>query len=178
MSSCDSAGSPRKRIKLSAEMQTATEPISIEPIPSEAIPTSLSHDDRAAHIAKEGEVGITDFVSTSTPGFSGVLKKRYTDFLVNEILPNGKVVHLQSVGSAAVSQLDGESQRVVTAEETGTEASVSGVPDPSAMISLPATTKESPQANNGKTEHPEEGRPVRPAGLDLAFKLTHAPGFC
>jgi len=140
--------------------------------------------DQAAHIAKEAEVGITDFVSTSTPGFSGILKKRYTDFLVNEILPNGKVVHLQSVGSAAARQSDGESQTAVTAEKHGTGVSVSDLSDPSAVTSLPATTNESSTADNGKTERPEDllvveggSCPVRPADLDLALKLTHFTRF-
>jgi hypothetical protein len=177
MSSCDSAGSPRKRLKLSSEMQTTTEPTSTASTQAEAISIMLSHD-RAAHIAKEAEVGITDFVSTSTPGFSGVLKKRYTDFLVNEILPNGKVVHLQSVGNAAVRQSDGESQTAVANEKYGAEASLSGVSGPSAIISPPTTTNECSKANNGKTEHPEElvvaegSRPVRPADLALVFKMT------
>ncbi|KAK2628542.1 hypothetical protein QTJ16_001645 [Diplocarpon rosae] len=54
---------------------------------------------------KELEVGIKCFVNEQNPGFGGVLKQRcasvyflhtllYTDFLVNEIEPNGTVVHL------------------------------------------------------------------------------------
>ncbi|KAI5310344.1 hypothetical protein KEM55_008170 [Ascosphaera atra] len=45
---------------------------------------------------REAEVGITTFVSPELPGFEGVLKKRYTDFLVNEIVPSGEVLHLKS----------------------------------------------------------------------------------
>lgn len=58
------------------------------------ISTSESADE---HSNKEKACGITEFVSSSVPGFSGVLKKRYTDFLVNEILPSGEVVHLTSL---------------------------------------------------------------------------------
>ena len=47
--------------------------------------------------AKEREVGIIAFVGDSRSVFRGILKKRYTDFLVNEILPDGKVLHLRSV---------------------------------------------------------------------------------
>lgn len=62
---------------------------------------------------KEAACGITEFVSPELLGFSGILKKRYdfrivlfstlpnlhryTDFLVNEILPSGEVVHLDSL---------------------------------------------------------------------------------
>ena len=62
---------------------------------------------------KETACGITEFVSPELLGFSGILKKRYdfrivfmrtlanlnryTDFLVNEILPSGEVIHLDSL---------------------------------------------------------------------------------
>ena len=62
---------------------------------------------------KEAACGITEFVSPELLGFSGILKKRYdfrivfiptltnlhryTDFLVNEILPSGEVVHLDNL---------------------------------------------------------------------------------
>ncbi|RPA86395.1 tRNA pseudouridine synthase D [Ascobolus immersus RN42] len=42
----------------------------------------------------EHRVGITEFLSPNVKGFSGILKQRYSDFLVNEIEPNGNVVHL------------------------------------------------------------------------------------
>ncbi|KAF2726340.1 tRNA pseudouridine synthase D [Polychaeton citri CBS 116435] len=49
----------------------------------------------AASVAdQEHAVGITIFTSPGAPGFSGVLKQRYTDFLVNEVLPSGTVCHL------------------------------------------------------------------------------------
>ena len=68
-------------------------------------------DDR---YSKESACGITEFVSPDLLGFSGILKKRfvfsiatidvslshmhrYTDFLVNEILPSGEVVHLDNL---------------------------------------------------------------------------------
>ena len=63
--------------------------------------------------SKEAACGITEFVSPDLLGFSGILKKRYafsilnlnnrsntnryTDFLVNEILPSGAVVHLDNL---------------------------------------------------------------------------------
>ena len=50
----------------------------------------------AVQLQKEAEVGITSFVSDGE-GFEGILKKRYTDFLVNEILPSGEVLHLRNL---------------------------------------------------------------------------------
>ena len=59
-----------------------------------ATPTS---DLMIDQLIKERACGITESVSSSVSGFGGVLKKRYTDFLVNEILPSGEVVHLTNL---------------------------------------------------------------------------------
>ncbi|MCJ1262370.1 hypothetical protein MMC22_002240 [Lobaria immixta] len=58
-----------------------------------------NNQEDASHeqLRKEAECGITEFVSPELPGFTGILKKRYTDFLVNEILPSGVVVHLDNL---------------------------------------------------------------------------------
>ncbi|KAJ5274102.1 hypothetical protein N7478_009227 [Penicillium angulare] len=45
---------------------------------------------------KELEVGIAELVTANIEGIGGILKKRYTDFLVNEIMPSGEVVHLRN----------------------------------------------------------------------------------
>ncbi|RDW70150.1 hypothetical protein BP5796_08547 [Coleophoma crateriformis] len=54
---------------------------------------------------REAEVGILCFVNSTNPGFSGILKQRYTDFLVNEITPEGTVVHLTDDRAPKFSQL-------------------------------------------------------------------------
>lgn len=45
---------------------------------------------------KEDQVGITEYVS-SGEGFMGVLKSRFSDFHVNEIDLNGKVLQLNDL---------------------------------------------------------------------------------
>ncbi|PQE12108.1 uridine synthase protein [Rutstroemia sp. NJR-2017a BVV2] len=45
---------------------------------------------------REAEAGILHYVNKSNPGFQGVLKQRYTDFMVNEITLDGEVVHLRN----------------------------------------------------------------------------------
>lgn len=47
---------------------------------------------------REGDVGITHFISSGTAGFTGQIKQRYTDFLVHEIDNKGNVVHLLDKG--------------------------------------------------------------------------------
>lgn len=46
----------------------------------------------------EADVGITEYLSPELTGFKGILKQRYTDFLVNEVLPDGNVLHLTDLG--------------------------------------------------------------------------------
>ncbi|PGH21465.1 hypothetical protein AJ80_03256 [Polytolypa hystricis UAMH7299] len=97
--------SPRKRVKVSddAAADVSIPPVSSietphapapEPVPAAGGVQSALED---AQAMKEAEVGITEFVSVDSSGFTGVLKQRYTDFLVNEILPSGEVLHLRSL---------------------------------------------------------------------------------
>lgn len=62
------------------------------------ISTTNAHDNM-----KEIEVGINTWIDNSRPIFHGVLKKRYTDFLVNEILLDGTVAHLHDVSARQIS---------------------------------------------------------------------------
>jgi hypothetical protein len=88
MAEPESMESPRKKVKLSSQFNG----------PNDSMPTMLPTSPIAGQIQiqKELDVGITSYVSSNTPAFSGILKKRYTDFLVNEILPSGEVLHLRS----------------------------------------------------------------------------------
>eukprot|EP00940_MAST-03C_sp_MAST-3C-sp2_P002620 g2620.t1 len=42
----------------------------------------------------EKDVGIVAYCNPDVPGFTGILKQRYTDFMVNEVDPSGRVVRL------------------------------------------------------------------------------------
>ncbi|XP_051146896.1 multisubstrate pseudouridine synthase 7 isoform X1 [Andrographis paniculata] len=46
--------------------------------------------------AEESDVGILCYIS-SGPGFRGILKQRYSDFIVNEVDLDGNIVHLTSL---------------------------------------------------------------------------------
>lgn len=57
--------------------------------------------DRKSKGIQEVDVGITKYLNDSNSGsggFFGTIKQRYSDFLVNEIDTNGKVVHLTDEG--------------------------------------------------------------------------------
>jgi len=155
MSSFEDVESPQKRVKLSSEIQTLMEAESANLPTAAALPTTPPQG-RAAHAAKEAEVGITDYVSREPSGFEGVLKKRYTDFLVNEILPNGKVVHLQKLRSAAVNQPSENSQAIVSSIQNGTGAPSAGIVGPSTVISPPVATTENRRSDEAKPEQPKD----------------------
>ncbi|KAK4545313.1 hypothetical protein LTR36_003493 [Oleoguttula mirabilis] len=116
----------------------------------------------------EEAVGISAFVSPETPGFRCIVKQRYTDFLVNEILPTGEVVHLtelpetkrrpQQKAETHASTSDGSHdtpattvqdsaepvkvEPVPTLETNGEDASM---PDDADEVSVPALSEEDKQ---------------------------------
>lgn len=76
---------PKRTIEESTVDTTATKKAKVE----------SSYSDNGV---REPDVGITLFLSSQIPGFAGQIKQRYTDFLVNEIDKEGKVVHLTDKG--------------------------------------------------------------------------------
>ena len=67
-------------------------------------PVSIINAAEAAQREQELAVGITAYVSPDAPGFSCIVKQRYTDFLVNEIATNGQVLHLTELAEPAKKQ--------------------------------------------------------------------------
>ena len=58
---------------------------------------SSKEDEEDAADSFEKEVGITEYTGPEVPGFHGILKDRYSDFLVNEVDTAGNVVHLTGI---------------------------------------------------------------------------------
>lgn len=94
---------PRKKVRLTG--------------PEDSISTPLPDVDAAvaAQLEQEKSAGITVFASESA-GFGGVVKKRYTDFLVNEISTDGTVFHLDELTGPAVKAVK-KVEKDVQAEE-------------------------------------------------------------
>ncbi|TYI57633.1 hypothetical protein E1A91_D11G295300v1 [Gossypium mustelinum] len=57
----------------------------------------------------ESDVGILCFIS-NLPGFRGILKQRYSDFIVNEVDTEGNVVHLTSLDAPPEAFQEGETK--------------------------------------------------------------------
>lgn len=68
---------------------------------------------------KEEDVGITEYMSPENPGFKCVLKHRYSDFLVNEIGLDGKVVWIKESDTTPQNQekKDEEKKEELTEEK-------------------------------------------------------------
>jgi tRNA pseudouridine13 synthase len=92
--SSDVGGRPAKRARYDDTTDTATT-ISRE-LPKAPIASEQAAVD--GDLEREVRAGITEYVCSDNLGFSGVLKQRYTDFLVNEIGLDGKVLHLSFAG--------------------------------------------------------------------------------
>lgn len=60
-----------------------------------AVASQLQPHGGSSTTALELKVGIKEYISPSLAGFTGILKQRYTDFLVHEITPEGEVVRLR-----------------------------------------------------------------------------------
>lgn len=89
---------------------SAPAPQATATIPVAPIDTDLDREVRA---------GITEYVCPDNLGFTGVLKQRYTDFLVNEIGLDGQVLHLKSTN---VPRKQGK--KANGAQQNGTDAGI------------------------------------------------------
>jgi tRNA pseudouridine13 synthase len=122
-------------------------------------------------VAKERQVGIIAFVNESGPVFRGILKKRYTDFLVNEILPNGTVVHLSS--------MEVQHQVGLHKSDTGPTADASVKDQESTGPTADASVKEQeivPEEPIGDGETAKDGPSVEKATEPEAAKAPDANG--
>jgi tRNA pseudouridine13 synthase len=78
-----------------------------------------------ADLEREVRAGITEYVCPDNLGFTGVLKQRYTDFLVNEIGLDGRVLHLTNTEVETKNQKRVESDNAtkIAEEEKPVETS-------------------------------------------------------
>jgi hypothetical protein len=170
----DDSARPAKRARLddnststlAAETSAAT-PQAATTAPIVAIDTDLEREVRA---------GITEYVCPNNLGFTGVLKQRYTDFLVNEIGLDGEVLHLtsthvpqkeskkahtkQSNGPAPKKEQPAEAT-VVVREENGDASMPDVVIGETGAQSAPVKTEETP-AQEEKAEKQEGNQQVVP----------------
>ncbi|KAJ7515119.1 hypothetical protein O6H91_23G071800 [Diphasiastrum complanatum] len=79
--------------------------------------------EKVVSMVDEECVGIQCYTN-ATPGFRGVLKQRYADFIVNEVDPDGNVVHLTNLAAPAealISDAELETPNFFRPEDTESE---------------------------------------------------------
>ncbi|KAG9317426.1 tRNA pseudouridine synthase D [Chiua virens] len=69
----------------------------------------------------ECDVGISEYINRDLPPICGIIKQRFTDFLVNEVDLDHQVLHIKSLGLPEPSKKD-KTLSILT-EEIGTDAS-------------------------------------------------------
>ncbi|MCJ1475559.1 hypothetical protein MMC13_004222 [Lambiella insularis] len=148
----DMPSSPRKKLKMDTEpsglVSTLQSTKTEDPVPQSGdyLPVRQPIDFRKMQLHKEEDVGITE------------LNPRYTDFLVNEILPTGEVVHLDSLkllkkGKKENStQTEARSLRVLDAE-------ISSIPAVPEALESSDTAKLETVPENATAEKVDEEKP-------------------
>lgn len=133
---------------------------------------------------KEVRAGITEYITPDNLGFTGVLKQRYTDFLVNEIGLDGQVLHLKSTQpekkkkdvKQEQAQLETEvkpEEKIEIREETETNAVSAPAPvapqeEKPAKSQSAATTE---AANDGEETFAISGAPKKEAKEEVRMPL-------
>lgn len=114
---------------------------------------------------REVRAGITEYICPENLGFTGVLKQRYTDFLVNEIGLDGQVLHLKST-HVEKRKKDVKAEAPVETERVRPEEKIDIVEDSAA----PVTPKEE------KPAEPEQPAKVAEANDgEETFAIAAAP---
>ncbi|KAG8528894.1 uncharacterized protein KY384_006583 [Bacidia gigantensis] len=160
----DMVTSPRKKVKTD-HSSTQDFSMTIKPTVAPSVQGKVSNAPAPSHPqggrhSKEELCGITEFVSPDALSFSGIIKKRYTDFLVNEILPSGEVLHLQNLKAPTKDPQD--------RHNTGAQVTTNGSSNSGAAASR------SPSAQN-HTPLPVEGGNVESINPPKANAQYAAP---
>ncbi|KAL8870240.1 MAG: hypothetical protein Q9174_003671 [Haloplaca sp. 1 TL-2023] len=140
--------------------------------------TNGSHDDvqlvagiQQDEQAKELQHHITEYIHADIPSFSGLLKKRYTDFQVNEILPNGEVAHLGELVDPAAPKPPKKATPELEPSNTQTLQKPLGEPQPQQINAFPNTGAFSPSshaadASEAPVSTEANSRPVTPTPMN------------
>ena len=109
-------------------------------------------------LEKEVKAGITEYVCPGNLGFVGVLKQRYSDFLVNEIGLDGKVVHLRTIGlgkkEKEAEEQNKNDEKVNTGAQTKQQSEVKTEGQPE--IKIEGQPEETNEALGTKTQDAQE----------------------
>ncbi|GAB7360000.1 hypothetical protein MBLNU230_g7525t1 [Neophaeotheca triangularis] len=183
----DTEENPRKRQRLDTANTTATntgedtnmtEPS--EPTATKAQPPA-PQEPAMSQSQQEQAVGITAYASPDAPGFGCVVKQRYTDFLVNEILPSGEVLHLVDTGDTRkfqgkdVKAKDGDVRAASKAEFKNEGAQAGAAMPAEASAGAVVDGKGEAEAAIPQLGGAGDSKPVKEAEVPVVQQATAAP---
>ncbi|KAJ9667165.1 multisubstrate pseudouridine synthase 7 [Coniosporium apollinis] len=159
----DQDAQPRKRMRLSTP-DTGEQPAVTASTPADTAdqsPKTTATYAQETQLDKEIRAGITAYVNPHAPGFTGILKQRYTDFLVNEILPSGQVLHLESLDVPQRAQ-DSDKRKAAETSSTG----------PVEQPEKPGTDSEAVSENGNGDTQPIGATAPEKDGADQSPEIT------
>lgn len=126
---------------------------------------------------REVRAGITEYICPDNLGFTGILKQRYTDFLVNEIGLDGQVLHLKSTQVAKKKkQEEGEKkeksiveapveevkeEKIEIREENGRDAALVASQEKTKLADKAEQPAKTEEANDGEETFTIGGAPKK-----------------
>jgi hypothetical protein len=161
----DDSTRPAKRARLDNDAPSTLSAETSAQAP-QAAPTTPAPAAIETDFDREVRAGITEYVCPDNLGFTGVLKQRYTDFLVNEIGLDGQVLHLKSTDVPQKKGENDESAKATNGTEKekaepekpaveevkkDTEMQDAGV-EGEATLQMPAKAEEAPEETEGTGE--------------------------
>jgi tRNA pseudouridine13 synthase len=170
----DDSARPAKRARLDDNSSSTLAADTSAPAPQAAAIAPIAAID--TDLEREVRAGITEYVCPDNLGFTGVLKQRYTDFLVNEIAQDGQVLHLKSTDTpqkerktphgkqsngTAPKKENTSGAKVVVREENGDAPMPDVVIGDHSEQSVPVKTEETP-AQEEKVAQPEGDQIAEP----------------
>lgn len=84
----------------------------------------------------EISVGIRRYLNPDVAGFTGILKDRYSDFIVNEVTPQGEVVHLRDTTTLPKEDAPSKGEENPEAEEAASTAATAAASPEEALAAI------------------------------------------
>ncbi|KAF5344114.1 hypothetical protein D9758_008840 [Tetrapyrgos nigripes] len=137
------------------------------------IPLPVAEEGRAISF-RECDVGVSEYVGKGVSKIEGIIKQRFTDFLVFEVDLDGNVIHLKSLGkpdppkknpAEEETQADADADAMTGVEQDGAEVSVSNEDDAQEITNAEASLKP-------ETEEPAEAKSDEPWPESFSKKLS------
>ncbi|KAI8821684.1 pseudouridine synthase [Fimicolochytrium jonesii] len=110
----------------------------------------------------EADMGITAYMAPDIPGFEGLLKTRFSDFQVNEVLADGTICHLESTAAPAVPEEEAV-EAVEPNEDVGYTEIAELVNDEAFMSNLRAMVEAVNVSRVRPNTHPETDATLTPS---------------